>query len=39
MSFEFTYGDNYSVEEEISKYEFDEDGKKLTYWFEAEWSH
>lgn len=30
-------GDSYSIEEEVSKYEFDEDGKKLTYWFEAEW--
>ena len=29
-------GDNYSIEDEISKYEFDKDGQ-LTYWFISEW--
>ena len=28
-------GDNYSIEEEIVKYEFDDYG--LVYWFESEW--
>ena len=28
-------GDNYSVEEEVAKYEFDDWG--LVYWFESEW--
>ena len=28
-------GDNYSVDEEVLKYSFDEDG--LIYWFESEW--
>lgn len=28
-------GDNYSVNDEVSKYLFDEFG--LTYWFESEW--
>ena len=28
-------GDNYSIEDEITKYEFEEYG--LTYWIESEW--
>lgn len=28
-------GDNYSIEDEITKYKFDEYG--LTYWIESEW--
>ena len=31
-------GDSYSIDEEIAKYEFAENGKSLTYWFEAEWT-
>ena len=30
-------GDSYSVDDEISKYEFDEESRSLTYWFESEW--
>lgn len=31
-------GDTYSVNEEIIKYEFNEQGTSLTYWFESIWS-
>ena len=30
-------GDNYSLDDEIVKYEFDEEKKELTYWIESEW--
>jgi hypothetical protein len=31
-------GDNYYLDEEIVKYEFDENEHHLTYWFESEWT-
>lgn len=31
-------GDNYYLEEEISKYEFDEENRKLTYWIVIDWA-
>ena len=30
-------GDNYYLDEEITKYEFDGEAGKLTYWFESIW--
>jgi hypothetical protein len=30
-------GDNYYLDEVVLKYEFDEDKKHFTYWFESEW--
>lgn len=30
-------GDDYSIDDEILKYEFSKDGKQLTYWFKSEW--
>lgn len=30
-------GDNYYLNEEISKYEFDEENRKLTYWIISKW--
>lgn len=32
-------GDTYSVEEDVVKYNFNEDKTKLTYWFKAEWKN
>lgn len=31
-------GDNYYLNEEIVKYEFDEENRKLIYWVASEWS-
>lgn len=31
-------GDSYDLDDEISKYEFSEDGSELTYWLIADWS-
>lgn len=31
-------GDNYYLDEEISKYELDEENHKLTYWIISEWA-
>ena len=31
-------GDNYYLNEEIVKYEFDEENRKLIYWVESEWA-
>lgn len=30
-------GDNYYLNEEISKYEFDEEKRELTYWIVSKW--
>lgn len=30
-------GDTYSVEEDVAKFEFSADKRKLTYWFEPNW--
>lgn len=30
-------GDSYCLDDEIVKYEFDEENRKLTYWIVSEW--
>lgn len=30
-------GDSYSLDDEIYRYEFDEENNKLTYWIVSEW--
>lgn len=31
-------GDSYYLDEEITKYEFDEENRQLTYWIYSEWN-
>ena len=31
-------GDNYYLDEEVVKYEFDEENRKLIYWIVSEWA-